>query len=194
MNVIASPEGGAVPLVVEFNATTSAGVPSQYNWTFGDGSLWSSGSPGASHPYHRYMAPGTYTAVVDAQEAGCTGSASTSVTAVAGPLSVAILEHPSSGSPPLTVQFNASVAGGTGTYLTAAWNFGDGDVGSGLGVRYTYERPGSYTVLVNVTDSGGHDAVQTAQVQVTHPPPAGSSSTEIDLAAAGIAVALLVTG
>jgi PKD repeat protein len=194
VNVIASPEGGAVPLVVEFNATTSAGVPSQYNWTFGDGSLWSSGSPGASHPYHRYSAPGTYSAVVDVQEAGCSGSASTNVTAVAGPLSLVIVEHPSSGSAPLTVQFNASVAGGTGTYLTAAWNFGDGDVGSGLGVRYTYKKPGRYTVVVNVTDSGGHEAVQSARVQVTNPPSAGSGSTELDLAAAGIAVALLVTG
>jgi DNA-binding MarR family transcriptional regulator len=70
-----------------------------------------------------------------------------------------VTANPSSGPEPLTVEFSATVTGGSGTYATALWTFGDGGVGSGIPIAYTYQRPGTFRYSVNVTDSGGHWAV-----------------------------------
>ncbi|HZY92531.1 MAG TPA: PKD domain-containing protein [Thermoplasmata archaeon] len=167
----ATPTAGATPLLVQFNATVSSGVPSAYDWSFGDGSFWNSSVPGADRPFHRYSAVGLYVASVLVNESGCAVGATVSLAAVAGPLLVTLSERPTSGPPPLTVEFNSTVSGGTGTYPSASWSFGDGGVGSGLSVAYTYETPGEFTAILNVTDSAGHWAVAAVVVNVTGPGP-----------------------
>ena len=64
-----------------------------------------------------------------------------------------ITANPAFGSVPLRVRFAASVSGGSGTYLTAVWNFGDGNSASGFSVNETYINTGQYTARFAVTDS-----------------------------------------
>jgi len=167
VGLTAVPDAGSTPLLVQFNATVTSGSPAYYNWSFGDGSFWNSSVTGASAPFHRYAAVGLYVASVRAAEAGCIASASATVAAVEGPMTVLLAARPASGGAPLSVTFNASVTGGTGTYPTATWSFGDGQVGSGLNVEYTYSASGRFTAVLNVTDSGGHWAVATTEINVT---------------------------
>ncbi len=59
---------------------------------------------------------------------------------------------PPSGSAPLTVTFEATSNNKSANY---AWNFGDGSVGSGPKVRYTFYRPGEYRARLEVRFPNG---------------------------------------
>jgi PKD repeat protein/DNA-binding MarR family transcriptional regulator len=157
--VASTPQTGSAPLLVRFNATVSSGAPTAYRWSFGDGSYWNSSVSGASAPLHRYNNPGSYSVVVNVTEPACSADGTALVAASPGALSIAVSTTTSSGSAPLTVEFSANVTGGTGTYVAALWTFGDGDVGSGIPVVYTYQKPGTFHYSVNVTDSSGHWAL-----------------------------------
>ena len=49
--------------------------------------------------------------------------------------------------------------------LTFNWNFGDGNIGSGLTAKHTFVSPGDYTITLTVSD-GQHEAVATKDVVV----------------------------
>lgn len=57
----------------------------------------------------------------------------------------------------LTCQFDASGSSGGG--LSYAWQFGDGQTGSGVSPSHTYAASGSYTVTLTVTSSAGTSTV-----------------------------------
>lgn len=195
VEVSAVPPSGTAPLTVRLNATVSSGSPSAYAWSFGDGSVFDSSGAAGAAPYHRYDAPGTYDAAVNVTVAGCVASGSVLVTAGAGPVRVDLSATPMSGPAPLTVQFNATAQGGSGTYASARWTFGDGGSGSGLGVRYTYTTPGTYTVVLNVTDSLGNSGSASLRISVMGGPAPGGPPLGLDLALAGLgAFALLAVG
>ncbi|MFI5414982.1 MAG: PKD domain-containing protein, partial [Candidatus Lutacidiplasmatales archaeon] len=164
--VTATPSTGASPLVVQLNATVTSGTPTQFDWSFGDGSYWNSSGAGSAAPLHRYAAPGPYQAKVSVVEASCQATGSVTVVTTPSPLSVSVSASSVGGLAPLTVQFSALISGGTATYASAFWSFGDGGVGSGVAVAYTYQRAGSFHVEVNITDSGGHWALASSVVTV----------------------------
>ena len=63
---------------------------------------------------------------------------------------------PTSGNPPLTVQFTDQ---STGSITSWNWDFGDGSVPSAdLNPSHTYSNAGNYTVTLIVTGPGGSDA------------------------------------
>jgi PKD repeat protein len=82
------------------------------------------------------------------------------------PVSVNLLETPSAGSPPLRIAASVSILGGSGSYPTVNWNFGDGGTGSGSVVSHTYPGIGDFNVTVSVADSGGTTAKAVAPVHV----------------------------
>ena len=62
---------------------------------------------------------------------------------------------PASGRAPLQVGFDASASNDrNGSIASFAWEFGDGATGSGATATHTYQRAGSFTVRLTVTDDG----------------------------------------
>ncbi len=81
---------------------------------------------------------------------------------------------PSSGSAPLTVNFNGSSSfDPDGTIVGYNWNFGDGTTGAGVVVNHTYTRPGLFTARLTVTDNEGKtgSASRTIDVSAVNVPP-----------------------
>lgn len=190
----ASPAAGVTPLLVRLNASVSAGVPSEFQWNFGDGTYWNASGAGASTPLHRYAAPGTFTVTTTAVEGGCGQAASATVVISPGPVVVVITATPAGGPAPLLVQFNVSITGGTGTYTGADWTFGDGGAGVGAGLDYRYTHTGTYTASVSVTDSAQDQGNDSVTITVFGPPStvpgwvpwvAGGAATLAALAAVG---------
>ncbi|MHC4661211.1 MAG: PKD domain-containing protein, partial [Planctomycetota bacterium] len=73
---------------------------------------------------------------------------------------------------PLMVNFDASgSADGDGQIVSFEWDYGDGDTAGGVEVSHTFDDPGSFTVVLTVTDDGG--AQDTASVLITVSPAAG---------------------
>jgi len=93
--------------------------------------------------------------------------------------------------------FHALVSGGTGTYTSFAWNFGDGGVGSGPVVSYTFQHPGKFSVALDVVDSSNSSATSSLTVSVATPTGSGSPWSSLGpttLATAGIVGAGLTFG
>ncbi len=168
-SVSATPSYGAKPLLVSFQALASSGSPSSYSWSFGDGTFYNGTNTSAADPSHWYYTPGSYNATVVMFEGSSSGSASVTVHVVSQLLSAHVSATGHNGSAPLTLRFNSTVSGGTGTYVNFSWTFGDGGSGSGLSILYTFLHPGTYHVILTVHDSG--NASTSAGVWVNATPP-----------------------
>ncbi len=89
-----------------------------------------------------------------------------------------LLATPTSGPAPLTVGFNAlGSVDPDGTIVSYAWNFGDGQSGTGPQVSHLYSQPGAYTAMLTVTDDDGASASTTVLIT--------ASSSSISLQAPG---------
>lgn len=149
VSITATPTiGASAPLTVAFSAFATGGNGSYtYSWTFGDGAL---GNGSAIN--HTYQTNGTFIAEVKVTDTQGFSGSTTQVITVGTPLDVTASASPISGKVPLTVNFNASVSGGTPNY-TYSWNFGDGQTGTGQTPAHTYTSAGNYTAKLTVTDS-----------------------------------------
>jgi len=73
---------------------------------------------------------------------------------------------PSSGYPPLEVDFDASASSSpNGPIVSYAWAFGDGETDTGVEVPHTFYEKGVYSVTLTVTDSAGKVGSRTRNVQ-----------------------------
>ncbi|HEV2166348.1 MAG TPA: PKD domain-containing protein [Thermoplasmata archaeon] len=155
------------PFLVTFFVTVVPGQPTGYNWSFGDGQYWNGSGPGFVAPVHRYGNPGNYTAAIVVHEGAVQETQTLPVTILGSTLRAEITLDSMSGPAPFTATFAASIAGGSGTYPSVLWSFGDGGTGSGLLVRHTYVNPGGYNVTLNVTDSSSHGVLAHSRVNVS---------------------------
>ena len=165
----ANPTSGAAPLIVNFTANASGGLPPySFLWDFGDGSPASN----QQNPSHTYQSPGTYTASVTVTDsAGNTDSATVliNVTQSEGTLSVSITYSPTSPqTAPATITFAANASGGQPPY-SYYWDFGDGDTATTNPATETFQNAGTYTVKVTVMDSLGNSADSSVQITVEAP-------------------------
>ncbi|MCI4328598.1 MAG: PKD domain-containing protein, partial [Thermoplasmata archaeon] len=158
LGIVANPTSGFAPLLVDFALISQNGTPPSVSWAFGDGSTLNGSGSAFDAPSHVYVENGEYLCTVTAHWPAGPLEATVPIQVFASNLSAMVVASPLNGTAPLTVQFNATPIGGTGTYLAYVWNFDDGGSGSGLDVRYTFELPGTYHVSFMVTDSSEHNA------------------------------------
>jgi PKD repeat protein len=64
------------------------------------------------------------------------------------------------------VQFIPDVVGGFAPY-SYSWDFGDGNTSTEANPRHKYDKPGSYTITLTITDDRGNTATQTRNDYVT---------------------------
>jgi PKD repeat protein len=157
------PTSGVAPLTVTFS-DLSSDTPTSWNWSFGDDS---SENATVQNPIHTYANSGTYTVSLNATNVDgsdtkiWTDCISVSTVPVAPlipePLISNFTGEPTSGPAPLTVQFNDT---STGPHNQWVWNFGDGNTSFDQNPLYTFNEPGSYSILLNVSQASG-DAVST---------------------------------
>lgn len=153
MVLVANPTSGLVPLLVEFNLTLPSGPPANLSWSFGDGQWLNGSSDSVARPGHEYGSAGGFVAEVWARWSSGTLNDTVVINAYLSNLSVTVNASANRGVAPLTVWLNGTPSGGSGTYLSELWAFGDGKSGSGNSVRYTFTIPGDYRPTLTVTDS-----------------------------------------
>jgi PKD repeat protein/glucose/arabinose dehydrogenase len=93
------------------------------------------------------------------------------IAGVRAPIAVASGE-PTSGQPPLTVQFSsAGTRDPDGGTLAYAWTFGDGGTSTDPNPSHTYTTAGSYTAQLTVTNPAGRTAVANVPITVGNTAP-----------------------
>ncbi len=136
-----------------------------FYWELGDGAAVH--GPQVKHTYAR---EGTYT--VRLTVVGPDGSAGTTTREV----EILPRNHPptADAGPGQDALVHASVAlDGSGSSdpepgpLAYAWDFGDGEAGSGVTPSHNYTAPGNYTVTLTVTDDGGLEDSDTTWVNIS---------------------------
>ena len=165
-----NPTSGNVPLVVQFDASSSTGPIDSYSWDFGDGQ-----SGTGLTPVHTYTAPGTYTVELIITGPGGTSSTSAVVSATEpiAPPEAAFEIVLLGSSAPLEVQFINQTSGES---LTFSWDFGDGQSSTERDPLHTFVVPGSYIVRLIVQGPGGTDSAERT-IEVSSPPAVEASFT-----------------
>jgi len=173
----AEPTSGAAPLAVSFSAEGSYdidGTIEDYEWDLdGDGDYNEPGdelnAKGSATAYFTYTEDGQYTACVRVTD-NDGASDTASVTSSIGTPTAQLVADPTSGAPPLLVNFDASGSSSpVGDIVKYEWDWdGDGnwdeDTGNTPTTSHEYEE-GNYTASVKVTDElGGQD---TASVSIS---------------------------
>jgi len=72
---------------------------------------------------------------------------------------------------PLALDAHASYDPGSGGQLSYAWNFGDGTSATGVSVSHSYQRVGTYTLILKVTSSSGRTRTIIKSIVVSSQPP-----------------------
>jgi len=191
----ARPLSGEPPLGVDFDASNSFDLDGEsitFTWDYGDG------PPGVGiTSRHTYYSSGIYRVLLTVTNV--TGETdSTAQTIVVGttpetpdegnaPPSAVLVVTPDWGFVPLAVSFDAS--GSTdpdGSIVGYRWNFGNGEVASGVETNCTYGSPGRFVVRLMVVDNDGafSRAAQTVDVYASA---AASTTTFVNSAGEEVA-------
>ena len=191
VEITATPTQGTMPLTVSFTSAVTGGVsPYSYDWEFGDGS-----KSNAANTVHIYITGGNFTVWLNVNDAVGTSVQSAfsfvNVTPAAVNLTVTPPTRFVDGSTGISVNFTASVTGGTPPY-TYHWDFGDGGQSDATNPTHTYATTGAYRVSVTVTDAQGQSVTRTFEFVVplhSIPPSGGGTGLTPFVLAAAIAVA-----
>jgi PKD repeat protein len=167
---------GTTPLTVAFTNSSSGTAPLTYSWSFGDGSTST-----ASSPSKVYTSAGTYTVILTVTGPGGSNTLTRSnyitVTnpAVAAPVA-SFSATPTSGSAPLLVTLTDT---STGSIASRSWDFGNGAASTAQTAMVTYNTPGTYTVKLTVTGSGGTNTASKTIVVTAAPPVADFNANPV---------------
>lgn len=164
-----SPTSPRIGEGVTFNASASAAATGRrivnYLWTFGDG-----GSSTGVITGHTFGTAATFTVVLTVtDDLGRTGTTSKTVTVGAPTLpTAAFAVSPASADINQAIFFDASTstAPAPQSVVAWAWSFGDGTEGTGRTIQHSYSVAGTYTVVLQVTDTAGQRGTTSRTVTV----------------------------
>lgn len=172
---------GTIPLTVNLsggNSTDPDGTIAGYAWNLGNGQTGTGASIQAI-----YTEAGSYTVtLVVTDDRGATAT-QTLVIDVSEDSNIApgadFTADPVTGTAPLAVNFDGSASADVdGTIASYAWNFGNGQNGTGVTPpAVTYTLPGTYVATLTVTDNKGATGTASQTITVNRPPnvsPTGS--------------------
>jgi len=158
----ATPVSGTAPLTVQFD-DESAGSPTTWNWSFGDGNTST-----LEAPSYTYVDDGTYS--VTLTETNAMGSNVTTMTGFIAVGTDTVPEadfsaSPTGGTAPLVVTFTDTSSGSPTAWT---WDFGDGTTGTAENPSHTYSSAGTYSVsLVASNTAGSNMTVQPDYITVS---------------------------
>jgi PKD repeat protein len=148
----------------------------EFSWDFGDGTEGT-----GEQPEHTYAAPGTYKVTVTPKDGltGATGLPASMLFTVDEPPIAAFTFLPAKPAEGGAVKFDAEGSEDPdGSITEYAWDFGDGEEGSGEKPEHVYKKSGLYTVTLTVTDSSTQEASITHQVAVSGLPTVTTEEAE----------------
>lgn len=144
-------------LGVNVDGSTSTGTQLIYTWSYGDGTTGNI-NPGS----HTYGSDGTYTIqLVVTDVCGQSDTATQTITVCSPTLA------------PFAYTTNTFTANFTATgsnYSYVAWDFGDGQSGTGMTTTHTYANGGSYNVTLTVVNLCGDTLTDTQVVEICQAP------------------------
>ena len=157
---------GVAPFTVYFDASQSSGCCSivSYSWNFGD-----TGTDTGITTSHEYTSAGTYVVMLTVTDSnGNIGYDSVTITVseVGVPTAVISVTPSTTGVEPFTVYFDASQSSSSYSIVSYSWNFGDTGTGSGITTSHEYTTPGTYVVILTVTDSNGNSGYDSVTITV----------------------------
>ncbi len=171
------PSPVCVNQIINFTDASSSNVVS-WSWNFGDGSVSS-----AQNPTHSYATQGNYNVQLTVTNLyNCTNSVSNSMVVVQEPYASMNISPGTTVCAQSAVSFQGIDQNGT-AIVTWQWDFGDGTPFSNVqNTTHAYVNPGTYTVELSMTNSGGCEDVVTETITVQEIPvaafamlPAGSA-------------------
>lgn len=150
--IVATPDSGAVPLTVDFDASSSfstQGKIASYEWDFGDGST---PQLSGAQKSHRYTRVGIYDVKVKVYtDIGETATASTKVYARVIPTQACYTVSRHDGTAPLDVTFDSGCS--LGNIVQWKWDFADSSVSRDRKPVHTFETAGNYKVILEIVDA-----------------------------------------
>ncbi|MFT7475437.1 MAG: PKD repeat protein [Verrucomicrobiales bacterium] len=141
---------------------SSTGDPTSWQWDFGDGT-----NSTAQSPPHGYSAPGTYTVMLTASNAGGSTFVTKTVVVVNPPIASFTLVETE-----LTVVFEDTTLGDPTSW---EWDFGDGASSTSQSPSHTYDSAGGYDVTLIAANDAGLSAPFSETVVVAKNPAAAFS-------------------
>jgi len=156
--LLAEPLSGALPLKVNFDASTSIfkkGNIVTYEWNFGDGE---DSEYGAAKRTHIYDKEGKYTVKLKViTEDGQSAETEQNIFVRAVQLQSCFSYSPEKGEAPLTVEFDAGCT--QGEVAKWKWDFGDGYISTSHSPIHTYNQKGEYSVSLDIIDEKNNSSV-----------------------------------
>ncbi|MBP2146232.1 PGF-pre-PGF domain-containing protein [Methanofollis sp. W23] len=167
--ILSATEGNA-PFTLDVNVS-SGGTPERWDLDLGDGRQVNGTSPAEINRSVTYDTPGTYPITLTVSTGEVTNATTRTVTVLAPPVAAFDLS-PREGNAPLDVGFTDT---STGDITAWSWDFGDGATSTDPSPTHRYERGGTYTVQLTVSNAYGSSTAEQSVV-VSTPGPGGRSS------------------
>lgn len=148
------------------NGTTACGALCTYAWNFGDGTTGAGITTTKS-----FRAAGTFPVtltVTDAVGAQASTTRVLTVSNVAPPAGNFTTSPSTNLGTDMTIFFDASQVTWDGrNIIRYSWDFGDGNIGSGRTTSHFYRAPGSFTVILTLTDDQGATTQKSQTLVIT---------------------------
>jgi PKD repeat protein len=149
------------------SSSDSDGSIASSSWDFGDGTTST-----ATSPTHAYANGGTYNVTLTVTDSGNATAIVTHQVTVANRTPTASFSAPGVGFPGQNITFTNQSTDPEGHVASYEWTFGDGQSSSNASPAHWYGSPGTYQVILKVTDDKGAWAFASQNVRINGVPDA----------------------